>query len=98
MIGKPQQELIKVLLEQVNKLQPIQIKRLIEGGYKITPILQRELMVKMLSRPCGVTVEQAMYEGVKSPSMQIQELKKRGYKIEDMRVVGKCQKSIYRIR
>jgi len=98
MIGKPQQELIKVLLEQVNKLQPIQIKRLIDGGYKITPILQRELMVKMLSRVDGVTAEQAMYEGVKNPSTQIQELKKRGYKIDNIRNVGKCKKAIYRIR
>lgn len=37
-------------------------------------------MIKMLSRADGVTVEQAMYEGVKSPSMQIQELKKEGTK------------------
>ena len=56
MIGKPQQELIKELLEQINSLQPVQIKRLIDGGYKITPILQRELMIKMLSRVDGVTV------------------------------------------
>ena len=98
MIGKPQQELIKLLLEQVNKLQPIQIKRLIEGGYKITPILQRELMIKMLSRVDGVTVEQARYEGVKSPSTQIQELKKRGYKIDNIRNVGKCKKAVYHIR
>ncbi len=98
MIGKPQQELIKVLLEQVNKLQPVQIQRLIEGCYKITPILQRELMIKMLSRADGVTVEQAQYEGVKSPSMQIQELKKRGYKIDNIREVGKCKKAVYRIR
>lgn len=97
MIGKPQQAIVMVLLEQINKLQPIQIKRLIEGKLKITPILQRELMIKMLSRADGVTVEQAMYEGVKSPSMQIQELKKRGYKIDNIRNVGKCKKAIYRI-
>jgi len=98
MIGKPQQAIVMVLLEQVNQLQPIQIKRLIEGGYKITPILQRELMIKMLSRVDGVTVEQARYEGVKSPSMQIQLLKKRGYKIDNIRNAGKCKKAIYRIR
>jgi hypothetical protein len=98
MIGKPQQELIKELLEQINSLQPVQIKRLIDGGYKITPILQRELMIKMLSRVDGVTVEQARYEGVKSPSTQIQELKKRGYKIDNIRNVGKCKKAIYHLR
>ncbi len=98
MIGKPQQELIKGLLEQINSLQPIQIQRLIEGNFKITPILQRELMINMLSRADGVTVLQARYEGVKNPSMQIQHLKKLGYKIEDMRVVGKCQKAIYHLK
>jgi hypothetical protein len=98
MIGKPQQEIVEKLLEQINKLQPIQIKRLIEGKFKITPILQRELMIKMLSRADGVTVLQAMYEGVKNPSMQIQLLKKLGHKIEDMRIVGKCQKAIYHLR
>jgi hypothetical protein len=98
MIGKPQQELIKGLLEQINSLQPIQIKRLIEGKFKITPILQRELMINMLSRADGVTVLQAMYEGVKSPSTQIQELKKRGYKIDNIREVGKCKKAIYHLR
>lgn len=57
---------------------------------------QRNLMLKLCKRKQGVTVREAKEQGVRNPTLQVQELRLRGFEIGDIREKGKDKRSTYK--
>lgn len=97
MIEMDHESAIITLLSKLNKFTPFQISSFIKNDLIIREPLQRDLMTALMKRDQGVTVDQARKNGVKNPTLQVQEIRKRGGNIIDQRVSGVDKKSVYRI-